>query len=179
LIVLRYLCPKDSDEINFFFNSGPHANRARSKWVGLAIVGTVFVFAAIFSWRKCADVLDDFGIQLYIPWRISTGAVLYRDLFYFAGGPLSQYYNAFLFKFFGVSLLPILASNLIIVAVMLAAIYRRFFKASDALTAATICLGIVAVFAFAQYDSHGNMNYVMPYSHEALHGLCLSIFTIG
>ena len=51
-----------------------------SKWAGLAPVAVAFVVAAAFSWRKWPDVLIDFGMQLYIPWRIDHGAVLYRDL---------------------------------------------------------------------------------------------------
>jgi hypothetical protein len=58
-------------------------------------------------------------------------------------------------------------------------IYRRFCAAADAWTAMTICLGIVLVFAFDQYMTIGNYNYVTPYSHEALHGLLLSILAVA
>ncbi|HTA95268.1 MAG TPA: hypothetical protein VK769_04020, partial [Verrucomicrobiae bacterium] len=125
------------------------------------------------------DVLVDFGLQLYMPWRISHGAVLYRDIYFFAGGPLSQYFNALLFKIFGTSFSVLIISNLTAVVAMLLLVYRRFLAAADALTATTICLGIVLVFAFAEYTTIGNYNYIAPYSHEALHGLVLSIFAIA
>ena len=148
-------------------------------WSGLVVVAAAFAFAAAVSWRKWPDLLVDFGGQLYIPWRISNGAVLYRDLFYFAGGPLSQYFNALLFKIFGASFLTLIVANLAFVAATLVLIYRRFAAAADALTAATICLGIVFVFAFAEYTNIGNYNYVAPYSHELLHGLLLSILAVA
>jgi hypothetical protein len=148
-------------------------------WTGLAVVALAFVFAAAVSWRRWPDLLVDFGGQLYIPWRLAHGAVLYRDLFYFAGGPLSQYFNAFLFKIFGTSFLTLIAANLTLVAALLLLVYRRFVAAADVLTATVIGLAIVLGFAFAQYVSIGNYNYIAPYSHEVLHGLLLSILAVA
>jgi hypothetical protein len=148
-------------------------------WTGLMVVALAFTFAAAISWRRWPDLIVDFGGQLYIPWRLANGAVLYRDLFYFAGGPLSQYFNALLFKIFGVSFLTLIMANLAFAAAILLLIYRRFVAATDVLTATTICLGIVLVFAFGQYSNIGNYNYIAPYSHEVLHGLLLSILTVA
>ncbi len=150
-----------------------------SFWIGLGFTAAAFVFAAAISWRRWPDLLVDFGGQLYIPWRISNGAVLYRDLFYFAGGPFSQYFNALLFKIFGVSFFTLIVANLTFVAAILFLIYRRFIAATDVMTGTTICLGIVLVFAFGEYSNIGNYNYVAPYSHEVLHGLILSILAVA
>ena len=147
-------------------------------WIGLSLVALAFLLAAAISWRRWPDLVVDFGGQLYIPWRLANGAVLYRDLFYFAGGPFSQYFNALIFKIFGVSFLTLIVANLTLVAAMLFLIYRRFAATTDVLTATTICLGIVLVFAFQHYATIGNYNYVAPYSHEMLHGLFLSILTV-
>jgi len=134
---------------------------------------------AAVSWRKWPDVLIDFGLQLYLPWRISQGAVLYRDLHYLAGGPLSQYFNALLFKILGVSFRTLFCANLAITAALLVLVYRRFLAAADRWTATTICLGIVLVFAFNEYQVVGNYNYLAPYSHELFHGLVLSLLAIA
>ncbi len=146
--------------------------------MGLALVAAAFVFAAAISWRRWPDLLVDFGGQLYIPWRLANGAVLYRDVFYFAGGPFSQYFNALLFKIFGVSFLTLIVANLIFVAAILFLIYHRFVAATDVLTATAICLGIVLIFTFGEYSRIGNYNYIAPYSHEVLHGLLLSILAV-
>ncbi len=148
-------------------------------WTGLAVVALAFVVAAAISWRRWPDLIVDFGGQLYIPWRLANGAVLYRDIFYFAGGPFSQYFNALLYKLFGTSFFTLIVANLTMIAVALFLIYRRFAGAADVLTATVICLGIVLVFAFGQYTTIGNYNYIAPYSHEVLHGLLLSILAIA
>lgn len=147
--------------------------------LALTLVGTVFVVLAALTWRKWPDAIIDFGTQLYIPWRLTNGAVLYRDLFYIGGGPVSQYFNALLFKIFGASFSTLIAANLIFSAALLVYVYRRFLKASDALTATMICLGIVVAFTFAEYTQTGNYNYISPYAHEALHGVLLSLLTVG
>ena len=41
------------------------------------------------TWRKWPDLIVDFGLQMYCPWKLSTGSVLYRDIAYLVGGPLS------------------------------------------------------------------------------------------
>lgn len=143
------------------------------------MVAAAFVAMAAVSWRKWPDPLIDFGLQLYLPWRIDHGAVLYRDLHYLAGGPLSQYFNALLFKIFGVSFRTLIFANLAITAALVILIYRRFLAAADRWTATTICLGIVLVFAFNEYQAIGNYNYIAPYSHELFHGVALSILAIA
>jgi hypothetical protein len=148
---------------------------SRSKWAGLVLVGCVFVLAAALSWRRWPDLLVDFGIQLYLPWRISRGDVLYRDVLYLTGGPLSQYFNALLFKLFGVSFQTLIFANLAILAGTLILVYRRFLRAADRLTATMVCLAIVLVFAFQQYVPVGNYNYITPYCHEIFHGVVLSL----
>jgi hypothetical protein len=50
--------------------------------------------AAALSWHRWPDVLVDFGMPLYLPWRIFEGEVLYRDVMYLPGGPLSNYFCA-------------------------------------------------------------------------------------
>ncbi len=146
---------------------------------GLAIVAAVFAVGAALTWGKWPDPIVDFGAQLYMPWRISTGAVLYRDLFYIGGGPFSQYFNALLFKIFGASFLTLALANMIFVGATLVLIYRRFLAATNMFTATTVCLGIVLVFTFNEYTLTGNYNYISPYAHEALHGLLLSLLTIA
>jgi hypothetical protein len=150
-----------------------------SPWAGLTIVAVAFVVLATVTWRKWPNVLIDFGLQLYLPWRIDQGAVLYRDLHYLSGGPFSQYFNALLFKIFGVSFRTLIFANLAITAALLVLIYRRFLAAADRWTATTICLGIVLVFAFSEYTVVGNYNYIAPYSHELFHGLVLSTLAIA
>lgn len=153
--------------------------RIHYECLGLAIVLFTYAIAAWLTWRRWPDLLVDFGAQLYLPWRISEGSVLYRDVMYLTGGPLSQYYHAALFKLFGVSFLTLILSNLAIAAGLLLLMYRQFLRSSDALTATTICVGVTLVLAFCQYSDIGNYNFIAPYCHEVWHGVVLSIVAIS
>jgi hypothetical protein len=130
-----------------------------------------------WSWRKYPDILVDFGRELYIPWQISCGQVLYRDLAHLFG-PLSSYFNALLFKIFGISYTVIILSNIITLSFFLTGLYILLSKISSRLAAYTSCAVVIFVFAFSQYVFIGNYNFISPYSHEAIHGIILSLFLI-
>ena len=166
-------------------NSGPAERNAlttplvnsflasRTRLAGF-LIAAIFLGAACLTWRMWPDPLVDFGNQLYLPWRISLGDVLYKDVRYLTGGPLSQYYHGLLFKIFGPSLSVLIFSNLAMLAGVLLVLYRRFAANSNPATATMICAGILLVFAFNQYSNIGNYNFVTPYCHEVWHGLVLS-----
>lgn len=152
-------------------------SRQPPSWLGLIPVAIAFIAMAAWSWRKWGDVLVDFGFQLYMPWQICEGKVLYRD----GGwpfGPLSQYYDALLFKIFGVSITTLIWANLALVTALVTLVYWAFQKVSDQITAAAAGLIIVLVFAFSQYVGIGNYNYICPYACDAVHGLLASIATV-
>jgi hypothetical protein len=143
--------------------------------VGLA---GLFLFFLTTSWRKWIDPMIDFGRELYLPWRISHGAVLYRDVddIY---GPLSKYFNAALFSLFGPGFIVLVIANLLIFLVILAATYpllRRAWGIGAALAAMAL---FITVFGFSQLDPHGNYNYAAPYAHETTHGLLVCVILAG
>lgn len=143
------------------------------QWPGLLAIAAAFVALAALSWRKWPDPLIDFGQQLYVPWRLVHGAVLYHDVSY-VYGCLSVCYHAMLFKIFGASLNIVLASNFLILIFLLLLIYKLFLKCSDGLTATVAGLALTVI-AFSQLLDVGNYNYICPYSNEEFHGLVLSV----
>ncbi|MGA3284180.1 MAG: hypothetical protein ABSD57_06960 [Verrucomicrobiota bacterium] len=150
-----------------------------SEWLGLMGLGGLVVFFLVTSWRKWPDVLIDFGRELYLPWRLAHGAVLYRDVGEIYG-PLSKYFNAVLFKCFGTGLMVLVTANLVIFAMILVAIYslcRRAWGVGAALAASAV---FIAVFGFSQFGGIGNYNYATPYTHETTHGflICLLLVTM-
>ena len=52
------------------------------KWLALPVVG---VTLAMVSWQKWQDLIVDFGQQVYVPWQLAEGQILYRDIFYIYG----------------------------------------------------------------------------------------------
>ncbi|MFN0051231.1 MAG: hypothetical protein ACKV0T_03515 [Planctomycetales bacterium] len=151
-------------------------NVRREVLVG-GLLAAAFCLFAWRSWRAWPDILVDFGHELYLPWRMSAGEALYRDL-PFTMGPLSQHFNALLFQIFGVSLTTLIAANLTILAGITALLYWLFRRCGTRGSAATVVLFFLAVFAFAQTTftgQIGNYNYVCPYRHEMTHGLALGL----
>ena len=62
----------------------------------MVIVG-VFAAMVMASRGTWPDALIDFGRELYVPWQLTLGKVLYRDVQSYYG-PLSPYINALWFK---------------------------------------------------------------------------------
>jgi hypothetical protein len=137
----------------------------------------LFACLTVQSWRKWPDVLVDFGRELYLPWQLISGRVLYRDMDHLFG-PLSVYYHGFLFKVFGVSYSVIILSNIIIAIILLIVVYKLLIQISSPAAAFVGQLFVVSVFLFSQFLNTGNYNFMSPYSHEASHGLVLSLLSI-
>lgn len=145
----------------------------------LRVLGPLLVAAAgiaclRWSWDYGPDSLIDFGRELYIPWRLASGDVLYRDLVYL-NGPLSPYWNALLFHLFGVGLRTLMVGNVVVSAAIGFLLYRLVTKIANRFAATVTCAGFMASLAFTQLGSAANYNFLTPYSHEITHGMLLSL----
>jgi hypothetical protein len=139
----------------------------------LAISGVAVAMLA-WSWGTWPHLLVDFGRELYAPWRLLEGEVLYRDMPWF-DGPLSPYWNAGVFSLFGVSLRALVLANLALVCLLVVVLHALLSRATDRAGATTACIVFVSLFAFTRIDAIGNDNYLTPYSHGVTHGLLLSL----
>lgn len=129
------------------------------------------------TWQKWAHPVWDLGREVYIPWRITQGEVLYKDLAYMFGA-FPPLWNAFLFHVFGPSLLTIAISNIIIALIFTGLIYRFFYKTADRLTAFISAVVFLCLFAFSLYNSH-NSYYISPYSHSCLFALFFGLCSLN
>ena len=155
-------------------------SKAKQTWrilAGPGIIIMVGLVMLVISWRKWPDPLVDFGRELYVPWQLSQGEVLYRDIAYF-NGPLSPYFNALVFKTLGVGLMSLAWANIAILAVCTFLAYRLLSFISSRFAATLGCVFFLVVFALAQFTTTGNYNFICPYSHELTHGLLLSFAAI-
>jgi Dolichyl-phosphate-mannose-protein mannosyltransferase len=143
------------------------------KWGGPSLIVIVFFLLALWSWRKWPDLIVDFGQQLYIPWQLASGKILYKDII-ILHGPFSQYFNAFWFKVFGPSLTVLIFVNFAILTGIVVVLYKSVHRFADSLTATVVCLVLLTLFGFSQYVRIGNYNYVTPYTHETTHGVALT-----
>ena len=92
-------------------------------WIGPSLLALLFLSICMVYWRRWGDIIIDYGRELYIPWQISSGKVLYRDIDYFMG-PIAPYLNALWFKLFGVSITILFIYNLIIIAMLTYILYK-------------------------------------------------------
>jgi hypothetical protein len=146
----------------------------RAGGVQAGLLAALFALLLWRTWRKWPDAMVDFGRELYAPWRLSEGDVLFRDVAWF-NGPLSPYWNALGFELFGVGLSTLVWVNATLFALILALLHAvlRAFVSAWAATAA--CVLVIACFGFAQLVGIGNYNYITPYSHEVTHGVLLTL----
>jgi hypothetical protein len=151
--------------------------RARAARSAAHVIGILHagVFAALvsWSWLKWTDPLIDFGRELYVPWQITRGKVLFRDIESLFG-PLSPYVNALLFELFGASLLTLVFVNVLLFAVIVAGIHRVLSLSTDRFTATAASLVAMLLFGFLPLGGF-NFNFVTPYAHETTHGIALSV----
>src|SRR3954469_14898362 len=140
----------------------------------LLLHAATFAALTAWSWRKWADPFVDFGRELYIPWQLAKGQVLYRDIAHLFG-PFSQYLNALWFRLFGVSVTTLIFGNLAILAATAAGIHYLFAASCGPWAATAASMLVLLLFGFSQYGDVGNYNFICPYSHEATHSIALAV----
>jgi len=150
---------------------------SRGHIAGPLWLACLFATLLVGTWRRTPDLLIDFGREVYVPWQIHEGAVLYDDLHYF-NGPLSPHVNARWFDLLGVSLTSLLLANAALLACLTVLVYRWVSEAADRRAATLACTALLCMFGFGHLVSVGNYNYLSPYSHEMTHGLLLSFLML-
>jgi len=140
----------------------------------LCILSAIGFFMLFVSWRRWSLIILDFGRELYIPWKLSMGGVLYRDIYVDHYGPFSPYLNAFLFKMFGVNIMTLAFFNMGVVIIITYCICRFFRHTTNSVTATMTAATFLSIFAF----KFPNYNYITPYAYALTHGIALSFFSI-
>jgi hypothetical protein len=158
---------------------GWHRSWPRLTRVGFWVLLTGFAAWLVWrSWMRWVDPQIDFGVQLYIPWRITLGEHLGRD-FVHPYGPFSSYFNASLFAVFGTSIRTLVVANLVIYAAIVTLWYAILRRTFGFLPAAVATWVGIAVFAFGHYTGVNNYTYAAPYAHEATHGLLFLLLLVS
>ena len=146
-------------------------------WMAAIPVGLTFVGLAAWSWGRWTDPQIDFGNELYIAWQLSEGKELYGDIAH-RNGPLSHYWNALLFRCFGVSLTTLVWANLGILAGCCGLAFTLLRRFAGVIGAALATLALLTIFAFGQYGEVANYNFVTPYHHFQTHGVALGLLLL-
>jgi hypothetical protein len=150
----------------------PRRARLVALCTGPALVATAAVAMLAWTWMVWPDPISDSGRELYIPWQLASGKVLYRDVAHF-NGPLSQYVNALAFVLLGASLRVQVVANLVVLAIVAVLIHRGAEEVGGRLAAAAAGLVYMTTFAFGPLTQMGSFSFLAPYSHEVTHGAVL------
>jgi len=143
----------------------------------LFIACSIGIVLFLWTFNTSGDTVVDFGREVYIPWQLATGKVLYDDIHY-RHGPLSPYINAFCFCLFGSSIMTLKMTNTLLLLMICYFLYKLIIKISNRHTATISLLLFLSLFAFGMYVKLTNYNYLTPYSHEVTHGVLLSILSL-
>ncbi|MEW5736164.1 MAG: hypothetical protein AB1921_15045 [Thermodesulfobacteriota bacterium] len=151
----------------------------RSTLAAAGLLAAMFAAAAVYGFGRYGDILVDFGGELYLPWRLSGGAVLYRDIA-FLKGPLASYTMAALFSLLGPSIRTFTGANLALTAASAALIFLFFRRAANTFTAFFTTAVFLFFFAFQHFHAIGIFNWVAPYSEDLTVGaaLCLALVNL-
>ncbi len=140
--------------------------------VNVTLLAGLAIALAWISWGKWPDPLIDFGRELYLPWRITQGAVLFKDEMHLYG-PLSPYLNSLFFRIGGAGLSTLTIANALIYSTILGLLYYLVRAAWGRWAAFASCAFFVGVFSFSHLVGTDNYNFLTPYSHEMTHGTLL------
>ncbi|MCL2639787.1 MAG: glycosyltransferase family 39 protein [Phycisphaerales bacterium] len=146
-------------------------------FLGPLLIAATFFTLLYATWNGWIAPLSDFGRELYVPWKLAEGSVLYRDITSFYG-PLSPLANALFFRLFGPNILTLMLVNCIVLAMATFFLHEIIRTISTRFTAAIVCMFFLAVFGFSRLLPDANFCFIAPYSHEATHGFTLSLAAI-
>ena len=135
-------------------------------------VAILALFAGLTSitWAQWGDLRSfDSGREMYVPWAISQGQMLYRDL-WFPYGPLAPYWHALLFRLFGPHLNVLYFSGL---SIILGIAFLLFSLSRHVLP--NIAAFLVTTCFLMQAFLPGLFNYVLPYAYATSLGLLFSL----
>jgi len=151
-------------------------NTGSSRWytdhqrlVDFAVLSSTLAVLLFFSWRKWADVLIDTPEELYVPWQLGAGQLLYRDLAHYYG-PLSQYFNAAVFTLTEPTFTVLFVTNIFLVCILMAAVYSLVAIYVPGVDRLIVTWCFLITVPIQQHTVFGGYNFLAPYSHEATHG---------
>ncbi|QDV09429.1 hypothetical protein Poly30_49870 [Planctomycetes bacterium Poly30] len=145
--------------------------------LGLLALAAIGAALLAFGWDRGPDVLVDFGRELYVPWRLTEGDVLHRDIAWF-NGPLAPWILEGWMRVFGVSLDAVQALNALVIVATTALLMSLIARLTSRASAWAGALTFLTVFAVAQQEVIGNFHFLSPYSHGITFGFLAGLIAL-
>lgn len=128
-----------------------------------------FVLLLAGSWRRWTSLIADSGREMDLPLRLLRGEMLYQDVHHIYP-PFSPYFNALLFRLFGVHLDVLLISG---ICFSLLLVFLCWRMARRVLPESEARLATMAVIVWCIFKPTGNL--ISPYSFAALHSTTMAL----
>ncbi|MEW5820646.1 MAG: hypothetical protein AB1782_10685 [Cyanobacteriota bacterium] len=139
----------------------------------LSLISIFYIILIIFTYAKWGHPVVDCFRDAYIADRLSSGALLYKDVFFFYC-PLIPYLNALLFKLFGIHLNTLYISGIILCFITIITVYYLSRQLLSCFSSGII-LSLLLLQVFLR---PGIFQFIFPYSYEALYGSICLLFLI-
>jgi hypothetical protein len=139
----------------------------RTSYTLLAALVAFWAIKVYSTWGAWGNLTIDSGHEMYVPWVLSQGKVLYRDV-WFNFGPAAPYFNSYLFRIFGPRL------EVLYWAGSLAALGSAIFLYLSGLRLSSWILGATAgAVLLAEAFQPSLFCFPLPYSFSAVYGTLL------
>jgi hypothetical protein len=140
-----------------------------------AVLIILLLFAAFtaLSWLSWANPMIDSGREMNTPLRLLQGERLYTDV-YFLFGPVTPYFNSFLYRIFGVHCNTLYGAGLaggLLLSLLIFHLGRTFMSPLEAMLAS---LTVLMLCVFRQ-----NGNVIFAYSFAVLYGTLLGTLSLA
>ncbi len=134
----------------------------KKDFIFLSVLFILFLLMYCFSQGSTYGINSDIGRELYIPWQMNQGEILYKDIFN-VYPPLGYIVNAFFLKLFNnLNIIGFIASYIILIAIyVITKIY------TERICALILCTLII----FGCIFYPGISNYITPYSYSLLYAM--------
>lgn len=146
-------------------------------WISSFLVLGCFSYLLKVSWFKWGSLVIDTGRELYVPLRILSGKILYKDIMYIYG-PFSPHFNALLCLIFGIHLRSFVISGVLTTLVMCVLIYKISRIFLNVIFSTLSLLTFLFVFAFGNLYEAGIFNFILPYSYPSIHSVTFAILAL-
>ena len=133
-------------------------------------IAVLFLVMLVVTWQRWTHPIIDHGREINVPARMVSGEQLYTDIFYYYG-PFAPYFNALLYRAFGVRLSVLHASGIGCAALIIGALYWLARRLLHPYAAAAACGLVLMTCAFSMFFG----NYVQPYAYAALYGFTFTL----
>jgi 4-amino-4-deoxy-L-arabinose transferase-like glycosyltransferase len=154
--------------------SGRSSRRRTSEsWLAGAAIGMLFVVMLVATWQRWTHPTIDHGREINLPSRLLAGERLYTDISYHYG-PFAPYFNAGLYRVFGVHVATLHTSGAICALLILLLIYqlaRHLMPSREATVTTALVLVTCALTGFLG-------NYIQPYAYAALYGWTFALASL-